>query len=289
MTSAADQASEDAAERRHHRDERVAERVHEHDGPLAQALRVRGADEVLAEHVERLRPQDPRVVRDARERQHEGRQRDVLQPVEDVHLILAHRQHPLRREPAQADREQDDEDLAEPERGDGVTGHPEHADDAVGPGTALQRGDDAERDADDELQDQRGQRELQGVRKPLEDHLARLAVVDERFAEVEPDGVGHPVHVLERDRLVEPVGVDQPEVVLLREVTDAEGEEPDRIARREARDRERDDRDADQGGDRVERPPDEEVAHRASVDRRGSALAGAPSDSDRGYFLIHHW
>src|SRR5205814_8640598 len=78
----------------------------------------------------------------------------------------------------------------------------------------------------------------------------------------------------------------QAKVVLMREVTDAEGEEADGIARREARDREGDDRDADERRDRVEHPPDDEVAHRTSAARRGRPTHwSAPSRIRSSLFL----
>src|SRR4029079_6122845 len=122
-------------------DQRVAQRVNEHDGALVQALRVRSADEILAENIERLGAQDARVIRDTGQRQHERRQKYVPEPVGEVPNVLADREHALAWEPPQLNGEDDDEDETEPEGRHGMSRDAENADRAVTPGAALQRGD----------------------------------------------------------------------------------------------------------------------------------------------------
>ena len=197
--------------------------------------------------------------------------------------------HPDARQQPQVDGEDDDEYEAEPERGNGVSSDAEHADEPVDPRAAPERRDHTERYADDELQEQSGARELERVRKALEQHHEGIAVVDERVAELAAKGVGDPVDVLERQRLVEPVRVEEPVVVVLREVLDAEGEEADRVTRGEAGDGECDDRDPDERWDRVKQPSRDEVAQRSSV--RGSAFRRSPcrSTASRRYCFTHHW
>src|SRR5206468_2339840 len=110
---------------------------------------------------------------------------------------------------------------------------------------------------------------------------------DERLAEVPAEGVRVPVDVLQGHRLVEAVVVKQLLVVGFREIPDAERKKPDRIAWRKTRDRERDDRDADERGDRIYESSDDEVAQRSSIGG-GKRPKAPPSTSDR-YCLIHHW
>lgn len=210
-----------------------------------------GPDEILGQDVESLRTKDPRVVRDPRQREDEGGQDEVLDPVEDVQLVVPDCQHSDARQPPQLNGEDDDQDQAEPERRNGVPDDSEDADRAVDPLSPLERGEHAQGDTDNELQQKGRHGEHEGVRNSLHHHPERLAVIDERLAKVPLKSLRNPVDVLERDRLVEPVGVEQPEIVLLGEVPDAEGEEPDGIARRKARNRERDDRDANERGDRI--------------------------------------
>ena len=85
----------------------------------------------------------------------------------------------MARQPAQLHREDDDENEAEPERWDGVTHDAEDADHPVGPAPALQRGDDPQRDADEQLDAESHDRELQRGRHPGEEELERVLVIDE--------------------------------------------------------------------------------------------------------------
>src|SRR5439155_21018332 len=95
--------------------------------------------------------------------------------------------------------------------------------------------------ADQELKEERGERELQRVRHALEDHRRRAAVVEDGLAEVEMQRAPEPVEVLKRQRIVEVIGVAERLDIGRGEVLGSEGVEPDRVTGRESRDREDDD------------------------------------------------
>ena len=151
--------------------------------------------------------------------------------VREIPHILADREQPLARQPPQLHREHDDEDEAEPERGDRMTHDAEDADHPVGPGATLQRGDDSQRNADQELDGERHDRELQRGGHPGEEELERVLVIDERLAEVELEHRDEPVHVLQRYGLVEPVHMAEARDVLTGDIPLTESEQTDRVAR----------------------------------------------------------
>jgi hypothetical protein len=84
--------------------------------------------------------------------------------------------------------------------------HERHGSNHVGHNTAAAAaGDDAEREADDGRERERGDGEDGGIRRALRNQVADRLAVHQRRPEVEPRGVRDPVHVLRADRFVEAV------------------------------------------------------------------------------------
>src|SRR5437899_12989902 len=111
------------------------------------------------------------------------------------------------------------------------------ADEFVRERAALERRDDAERHADEELEQERGEGELERVTEPLEEEARRRTVIEDRLAregrrpaDVEEDRRPKPVAVLDRRRLVEAVGVAQRLDVLPGEGRRTEGAQAHRVA-----------------------------------------------------------
>ncbi len=110
-----------------------------------------------------------------------------------------------RRQPAEFDREQEDQHDAEPEIRRRDTPQREQIG-AVVPGRALlHRRDDAGGDADQERDHDRHRGELDRHRQLLRDQFAHRHLVAQRLAEVARQHALDPVDVLDRHRLIEPV------------------------------------------------------------------------------------
>ena len=176
-------------------------------------------------------------------------------------MSLADGEHSLARQQAQRDRHEDDRHEAEPELRDRVPDDAEDADDVVDPAAAPERRHDPERDPDGELKEEGGERELQRRAHALEEQSERRLVVLERHTEVAAHDLGDPAHVLDPERLVQPVVRAKPLDVFFGDVQRAEGVEAYGITRGEPRDEEHDDRDAEERGNRVEEPPQDVFPH----------------------------
>ena len=94
---------------------------------------------------------------------------------------------------------------------------------------AAHRGDDPEGDADGDRHDQRGDRDLEAVRQPLEDQIQRRAVVVDGVAEVQVRELPEPGEELERQRLVEPERMPKAVALLRRHVVLAREHELNRV------------------------------------------------------------
>ena len=98
---AAEHRAEVDAELRDGRRERAAQGVPVGHAPLAHALRARGADVVLAEHVEHRAARQARVGRGGHERERQPGQHEVLRPLDRIlrqrHVAAAREQVARRR------------------------------------------------------------------------------------------------------------------------------------------------------------------------------------------------
>ena len=109
------------------------------------------------------------------------------------------------RQPAELDREQEDQHDAEPEIRRRDAPQREQIG-AIVPGRALlHRGDDAGGNADQERDHDRHRAELERHRQLLRDQLAHRHLDAQRLAEVARQHALDPVDVLHGDRLIEPV------------------------------------------------------------------------------------
>src|SRR3954452_14866171 len=132
--------------------------VAQHDAPLAQALRARGADVVLGHRLDQVAAQEPRVDRSERRGEHEPRQyqrpeplgrvlrqRDVgARPLEDLDFpdVVGEQEQRHEAEPVHRRRYRDQrathgeavEEAARPRAGDDADGDPEYQEDHGGAG-----------------------------------------------------------------------------------------------------------------------------------------------------------
>src|SRR5712692_1883895 len=187
-----------------HRDDgidRVLEHVPRDDGTLGEALGTRRADVVLPDDLEHARAREAREGggRGGAER-HRG-QDEMPQHV--GHAASIGRAHPARGEPAELEREQQDEHDPRPEDGQAHPGdgHP-HAD-AIEPRVLLDRRHDARGQADDDGGQERAPGEDQGGLEAQQHFGQHGATEGDGATKITLEDVAHPPHVLDHERLVE--------------------------------------------------------------------------------------
>ena len=117
---------------------------------LADALGARGADIVLAEHVQHRRARHARDQRDIDEGQRAGRQDDALEERPEAGRDALEALH---RQPAQVDREDLDQDIADHEHRHREAEHRQSHHEAVDPGAVFPGRDHAERHRDEDGED----------------------------------------------------------------------------------------------------------------------------------------
>jgi hypothetical protein len=167
---------------RDHRDQRVAQRVHDDDAPARQALGAHGAHVVLAQHLEHRRTRHPRDDRERDRPERDRRQDQVRQRgAECRHVARAQRvdQHETgerrdvvlhgdasgNRRPAELHREEQDQQQRPPEDRHRIAGQRESHHRVIRHGVAPHRRQDAGRQPDDDGEQQREERELDRRRK----------------------------------------------------------------------------------------------------------------------------
>src|SRR5499433_1185824 len=209
------------ADDRQQRDHHVAERVLVDDQALVLALGARGADVVLADHLEHRRARQAAHRRREREAQREGRQGQVMQHVGDggeevprLREDLArpdHGEHAVQiaaadqREEIEAKRERDEQQDPEPEHRHGEAQERQDPQRVVDERiAALERRDDTDRDADERGDDRAGHDQDERVREHARDVVAYRIALAERVAEVEFDRAPEIIRVLHRERPVQP-------------------------------------------------------------------------------------
>src|SRR5439155_25458736 len=169
-----------------------------------------------------------------------------------------------------------DQQESHPELRDRVSDHAKETHDVVDPAAAIERRNDTEGHTDPDLQDQREDSELEGRWKSFQEESERRLVVLKGLPKIAPEHVHQPVHVLHRQGLVEPVEVPERGDVRLGDVGRAERVETHWVTWRKPRDREDDDGDPEQRGNRVQDAPDDVFAHRFSVTSGPAMTGGAP-------------
>jgi hypothetical protein len=105
------------------------------------------------------------------------------------------------------DREEQYEDGAESEVGKGKADQGDHAQGAILPPVAMQRGPDAGGDRSRNADKESGDRESKGVRVALKDEVGDGVVEAKRLAEIHVEQTVPVVGVLLRERRVESIGV----------------------------------------------------------------------------------
>ena len=114
------------------------------DGAFLEAEGPRQADVVFAQHFEHRGAHHARQIADPAEANREGRKYQVIELVEGGTGVAC----PDRREPAQSHREQQEAIDGDHEGWQRDGTHRQHADDAVGEGSPIDRGETAERYAE---------------------------------------------------------------------------------------------------------------------------------------------
>ena len=233
--------------------------------PLAKPLRPRGADVVLGHRLEQVAAQEARVDRGERGGEHAPRhdqRRDHLAGIgEDVAGRRIGALALEERELAEVLGEEVQRDEAEPvDRGRDRDERGAHRR-AVHPGAALDGGDDADRDADEQPHDGAAGRERRGGGQPVEDLRLDRDVVLVAVAEVEVED--QPVQVLQV--------LDVPRLVEAERVADrgeqlrgglAPGAQRRRVGRRQrVEDHEGQEADHEEQHDHPEQPADDEGDH----------------------------
>mmetsp|Transcript_59387 Transcript_59387/g.140251 ORF Transcript_59387/g.140251 Transcript_59387/m.140251 type:complete len:343 (-) Transcript_59387:286-1314(-) len=245
-----------------HRDQCVAQRVHDHDPRRRQALGARGAHIVLAQHFQHGRARHARHHRQRARAQHQRRQHEVqqrrlegaffaAQPGVDQHeaghalWVELDADAAAHRRPAQLHAEEHDEDQPPPEHRHRVTHRRQAHHALVQQRAALQPGAHAQQQAQAHRKDQRRRGQLHRRREEGGELVAHRLAAHQALAQVAVQQLRHIVQVLHRQRLVQAHALDQRGMGL--------GVQPalahhhfDRVAGHEADQTEGDDRDADQ-------------------------------------------
>ena len=131
---AADQERDADADDGHDRHRGVLQRMQEQDRRLAEALGPRGADVVLAQHLEHGRARDARDQRDVDAAERDRRQDQVLEPGPQP---LGERRVALHRQPVELEREDIGEEVGDHEHRHREAEHRERHDQPVDPGAGL--------------------------------------------------------------------------------------------------------------------------------------------------------
>src|SRR5690606_3523962 len=203
-------------------------------------------DEVLAQRLDHRRAHDARLVRELAGGHRDDGQHHVLEG--DPRLAV--RALAPGREPAERDRENDDQQHPEPEVRDGEQPDRETRDARVEPASAGARGDRPQDDPTRGGEHERGHREGEGGAHPAEDDVQnRLGVGGERIAEVPGEHVAEVDEVARPGGPVEPVGRDE----LLAELLGERNVADERLNRVSGRELEQEEQDRDDGDEEDER------------------------------------
>src|SRR5207249_4923185 len=252
-------------EERHDDDQPVLEDVAPEDETGPQPLRARGAHVVGAQHVEH---------RGARHTHRRRREREAERDRgEDLELQIAERivdeiDVPTGvREPAQVEREEDDDQRPEPEARQGQADEAADARSDVDARARADRRQQSERYAE-------GDRDERGGRGELERRGEALGDLDEdgtsgadRVPSVTVEERAEPIPVLDEERLVEAEVRTQARELLGRERRRRAESRRDGVAGDEPDEQEREERDADEGRDRAEQSLREITTHASRSER----------------------
>src|SRR2546426_2857446 len=235
---AAEELAELEPQDRDDRDARVAEGVLDDDRALAHPFGAGGLDVLHVHDLDHAGPDQTHGDRGEGGAQAEGRHDEVLPGA-----VARGRERP------EPHGEDDDEHDAEPEDRQRLSADGERGTEVVDERVALEGGQDAERQRDEQGHDEAGQRQIDRRGHALEDQAERRRVGVPRCAEVPLDGVARELPVLEPDRLVEPQELP---VALELRVAGVLGQEEEHGVAEDVQDDEGEDRDADDDDDQLD-------------------------------------
>ncbi len=211
---------------------------------LGDTLGARGADVILAEHVEHRRPRHPRDQRDIDKGQRAGRQDDSFEERTEARRDAFKALH---RHPVQVDRKDLDQDIADHEHRHREAHHGEAHHEAVDPGAVLPCRDYAERHRDQDGENDGADRHRDRRLDPLADHLQHRHVRDQGDSEIAVQQPADPGEELRVQWLAKAErGADLFELFRRRVVA---GQDRGRIARRQPQQQEHEQRNHAHHGD----------------------------------------
>ena len=199
-----------------------------------------------------------------------GQQRVDQQEAGDRLDEILHGDAARDRRPAELHREQQDQQQAPPEDRHRIAGERDAHHAVVEDRVAPHRRDDAGRQAEDEREQDRAERELDGRRKQRREFRDHRLMRDDRVAEIALQHAADVDAVLHEHRLVEAVLLAQ---LRMPDRIDAAlaGHGLDRIAGNEADQDEGEQRDPDEGRNDEADPGEDEAEHRGMIMRRTGA------------------
>ena len=170
--------------------------------PFGDALGARGADEVLAQHLQHGAPGQPGDDSRGHHREGERRQDQVAQEVGKI-ATAVDGVHTARRQPAQLHREEQDQQQSEPEGRHGNADEDHERQDPVGPAVLPGRGPDANQQPPERAEHERRSRENQRRGEALPHFVEHRPVQAVGPPEVTAQKILEPDEVLLDERLVE--------------------------------------------------------------------------------------
>ncbi len=176
------------ADHRRQRHQRVAQHVAHGHAPWAQALRLCGAHEILALHLEHRRAGEPRIDRHEESCQRERWQQHVAHAVSEpckAMQLRANRRIAAARQPAQMNRKQHDRQQPDPEPRRRIKQQRQHRQNTVRPTAGPMRHHRAKHDAGHDGERQRNAHQQQRIGQPRQDQLHDRHFVARRVAEAE--------------------------------------------------------------------------------------------------------
>ena len=183
------------------------------------------------------------------------------------------------REPVQVDREQDDQDDAEPERWHPEAHQREQPDGVIAGPVLVSRGERRQRHRDHDREERRDEHERSGQREAGGDDRGDRGLVVDRRAEVAVDEVVEVGPELAPDRLVQAELVTKRGNGRRRCMQAEQG--TDRVAGDKPQEQERDDHDTEHHGNREE-DPTHDIAQTGAREKSTRERCSAPGSTEAG-------
>ena len=239
-----------------------------HDGTDAHALGPRRSDVVLVQHLEHSRAGQPRDPRGGEESQRHRRQHEVLESP-----ATRGRQH------IELDREDQDEHDPEPEGGHRLPEQRHDRGDVVDGRVPAHGGHHAGGNGQEQRDEERRSRQLEGRRQALEDERKGGLAVAHGLAEIAAEGAAEESPVLDDERIVEAHGLPEVPDVFGRGVR---GQEQEGGIPRQVQDEEHHEGDAEQHEHRLGEPAEQVDDHAARRRRAMASMCGVCGNMSTG-------